>query len=50
MLHAIIACRSKNVLFGVKHTHQTAWTPEYKLNSGFCALKTYTFSCMGGIL
>lgn len=37
-------------LIGVRNTHRLAGTPECKLNSGFCAPNTHTFSCTGGVL
>ena len=37
-------------LIGVKDTHRLAGTPEYKLNSGFCAPNTHTFSCTTDVL
>ena len=41
---------SKIPCFNTQDTHLGAGTPEYKLESGFCAHKPHTFSCTGGIL
>ena len=41
---------SKLPYFDTADTDLRGRTPECKLNSGFCAPNTHTFSCTGGIL